>query len=99
MTIEYKLDADILKINVSGRFVFGLHMHFRDAIDNISRYRVKQIIIDLAKTDYIDSAALGMLLILRDKFTGRNTIQIKNARNDVKKILEVAHFDTMFALV
>ena len=99
MCIETKLDADVLNIMVSGRFEFSVHNHFRD-VTRLAENGVKQIVVDLAKTDYLDSSALGMLLVLRDKFAGdKNAIQIKNARNDVKKILEIAHFNKLFKML
>lgn len=99
MSVESKLDAGILNITVSGRFEFSVHHRFRD-VTNLAQNGVKQIVVDLAKTEYLDSSALGMLLVLRDKFVGdKNAIQIKNAKNDVKKILEVANFNELFHMV
>lgn len=99
MSVESTLVANVLKVKVSGRFVFNLHDRFRN-VTKLAEHGVKQIVIDLDNTNYVDSSALGMLLLLRDKFTGdQNAIQIRNARKDVKKILEIAHFNKLFNLL
>lgn len=99
MSVEYELDAGILNIRVSGDFVFSVHNHFRE-VTILAENGVEKIVVDLAKTNYLDSSALGMLLVLRDKFVGdKNSIQIKNARNNVKKILEIAHFNKLFKML
>jgi anti-anti-sigma factor len=98
MSIDCKVDSGVLQIKVSGRFDFGVHNEFREAT-RLADQSVKQIEIDLLGTDYLDSSALGMLLVLRDKVAGnKSAISIKNARAEVKKILEIANFDKLFTL-
>lgn len=98
MSVDCKLEAGVLRVNVSGRFDFGVHNEFREAT-KLADSGVKQIEIDLHAADYVDSSALGMLLVLRDKVAGdKSAICIKNARAEVKKILEIANFDKLFTL-
>ncbi|WP_031433297.1 STAS domain-containing protein [Methylomarinum vadi] len=100
MGITTKLDSNsgTLHIEVSGRFDFGVHQQFREAT-NLSDNGVKSIEVDLGKTDYMDSSALGMLLVLRDKVgDNKNAVRIKNAKPEVRKILEIANFDKLFTL-
>jgi len=48
----------------------------------------------------VDSSALGMLLVLRDKVGNQQSaIKIINARPDVKKILTIANFDKLFTVI
>lgn len=98
MSVDSKVDAGVLSIRVTGRFDFSAHKEFRDATNQIVA-GVKKIEVDLSGTDYLDSSALGMLLLLRDKVSGnRDAISIKGARAEVKKILEIANFDKLFTL-
>ena len=100
MTVEVSLNASTneLLVKISGRFDFSLHQDFRKLSENQAN-NVKAISIDLSRTDYIDSSALGMLLILRDKVgDNKSAIKIVNAKLDVKKILEIANFDKLFTL-
>lgn len=100
MSVDSRVEAGVLHIKVSGRFDFGVHNEFREATNKLAENGVKKIEVDLASTDYMDSSALGMLLVLRDKLAGdKNAVHLKNARNEVKKILEIANFDKLFTLL
>ena len=99
MGISSRLSSDgrEVVIDVSGRFDFSLQKEFRDAYkdyDGSLSYRV-----DLSNAEYMDSSALGMLLLLR-KHAGdvSQRVRLTGAKGTVKKILEVANFDKMFAL-
>ncbi|MBF0527285.1 MAG: STAS domain-containing protein, partial [Deltaproteobacteria bacterium] len=60
---------------------------------------VSKIVVDLAAVDYIDSSALGMLLILREKAGGEKAdISLLNCSPDVRRSIEHVHFDKMFHL-
>jgi HptB-dependent secretion and biofilm anti anti-sigma factor len=100
MTIDTNYDpvANAFVIKVSGRFDFGVHQGFRSAVEQITS-KMKIIVVDLYATEYMDSSALGMLLVLRDKVnTNQQTIKLINTRPEVKKILEIANFDKLFNL-
>jgi anti-anti-sigma factor len=96
MGIDASLKADVLYIKVIGRFDFGMHNDFRQAIKLIGE-GVKRVEVDFADTDYLDSSALGMLLVLRDKVGASKTvIEILKVKPEVRKILEIANFDKLF---
>lgn len=98
MSIVFRVNAGVLQIKISGQFVFRVHQEFGEATKLVDK-SIKQIEVDLGNTDYLDSSALGMLLMLRDKFAGKNTVQIKNAKDVVKNILEVVNFDKLFTFL
>lgn len=98
MSFETKIESGILHIKISGRFDFSLHKEFREASNQFMQ-DIKKIEVDLSTTNYLDSSALGMLLILRDKVAGsKDAVVIKGATADVKKILQIANFDKLFTL-
>jgi len=100
MAVDIRQDSakKELQIKVAGRFDFGVHQDFRKATDMIDN-SIKSIVIDLQQTDYVDSSALGMLLVLRDKMSeARQAIKIINVQPEVKKILQIANFDKLFML-
>ena len=100
MSVETRLDEETqtLEVTISGRFDFSIHQNFRKVTQQAGA-GVKAISIDLSDTDYMDSSALGMLLVLRDKVgENKESITIKNAKPEVKKILEIANFDKLFTL-
>ena len=98
MSVDFKEQSGVLYIKINGRFDFGVHNEFREAT-KIAGNGIAKIEVDLANTDYLDSSALGMLLLLRDKVIDRrDSVHICNAKADVRKILEIANFDKLFVL-
>ena len=100
MAVDVNLDSgkQELKIRVSGRFDFGVHQDFRIATEKATD-SVRTIVVDLGTTDYLDSAALGMLLVLRERVGDKKeAVRITGARPEVKKILQIANFDKLFTL-
>lgn len=72
MSFETKMESGVLHIKIGGRFDFSVHKQFRDATSQVLTH-VKKIEVDLSSADYLDSSALGMLLILRDKISAAKT--------------------------
>jgi HptB-dependent secretion and biofilm anti anti-sigma factor len=98
ITCELSGDGEELVIRVSGRFDYGAHQDFRSAYEYLPtpprRYR-----IDLGETSYVDSSALGMLLLLRDHAGGDSAdVAIVNCSRDVRKILAISNFEQLFAI-
>jgi anti-anti-sigma factor len=61
---------------------------------------VDSVVIDLAAVEYLDSSALGMLLMLRDRTnTAKKSLSLANPRGMVKQALEIARFDKLFSIV
>ncbi len=57
---------------------------------------VRSIEVNLEGVEYLDSSALGMLL-LHDKVTGRgNNVSLSNCQGVVKEILDIANFGVIF---
>ncbi|MCW8127528.1 STAS domain-containing protein [Microbulbifer halophilus] len=100
---ELSKGGEALTIRVCGNFDFNMHREFQRAYQNLSpapkRYR-----IDLSETQHLDSAALGMLLLLRDhclggeEDEGQCRVELLNANDHVEKILLVSNFDKIFTL-
>lgn len=86
-----------LTIKINGRFTFSLYKDFAASYKNASPQPDK-IDIDLRGVEYIDSAALGMLLSMRNFFGPEKKIALANANETVKKILEIARFDKKFSM-
>lgn len=86
-------------IQLQGRFDFNAHREFREAVDQAVKDAAAQIQVDLGGVDYLDSSALGMLLMLRDKAksTGK-AVTLANARGSVKQVIEIANFGKLFTI-
>lgn len=87
-------------ITLRGRFDFNAHREFRDAVDKAMAERATEVCIDLAGVDYLDSSALGMLLMLRDKAKGAGkSVSLANCRGAVKQVIDIANFGKLFPIL
>ncbi len=95
---EVSEDGKVVTIYVEERFDFSLHQSFRDAYCD-SEINNGTFILDLKSTTYMDSSALGMILLLKD-FTVNNgsNILIKNANESVYKVLYIAQFNRLMEI-
>jgi HptB-dependent secretion and biofilm anti anti-sigma factor len=85
---------------LEGRFDFNAHRDFRGAYDGLlGDPVVREIVIDFARVDYLDSSALGMLLLLREKSeSGAKTVVLSGLQGTVKQVLEIANFQRLFTI-
>jgi len=110
--IKISVESGNAKIAMAGRFDFNSHRQFREAYQQVlDNPAVKEIEIDLGAVDYLDSSALGMLLLLREKFlagtshsdgsqktSASNLMALTNCRGVVRQVLEVANFNKLFTI-
>ena len=87
-----------ITLSIQERFDFSLHQMFRDsyasADENGTVFK-----LDLSRTTYMDSSALGMILLLKDhaeKLSGQ--VVISKPNESVAKILEIAQFHRLMTI-
>lgn len=87
-------------IKLSGRFDFNTHRDFRAAYEPlVGDPALRDVVVDFQSVDYLDSSALGMLLMLRDKITGSGKeVVLGNVGGNVKQVLEIANFGKLFKI-
>lgn len=97
ITAQARPDGQSVTITIAGRFDFKVHQEFREAYKHAPR--TTEFVVDMARTDYMDSSALGMLLLLREHLGGDSAkIRIVNCKPDIKNVLSIANFHKLFAL-
>lgn len=100
MEAQFKTDDPRAVISLEGRFDFNRHREFRGVCDEaLGASGVREVEVDFARVDYIDSSALGMLLMLRDNARLANkTVRLVNCRGSVRQILDIANFAKLFPI-
>lgn len=88
-------------VKLSGRFDFNTHREFRSAVEALANETdVTEVVVDFAEVDYLDSSALGMLLMLREKMNvAKKGLTISGVHGNVKQVLEIANFGRLFHIV
>jgi anti-anti-sigma factor len=94
--INVHRENDALTLRISGKFNFSCYKEFQDAVAGPAPTRY---VVDLSKADYIDSSALGMLLLLREKVgddAGR--VVIRSGVGQPSEVLKLANFQRLFTV-
>ena len=100
MTINVQIHDHSARIAMSGRFDFQVHREFKDAytplLDNAAAHEIE---VEMSKLSYMDSSALGMLILLKERACAANkTVLLLNTSGVVSQLLEVANFGKIFTI-
>lgn len=100
MEITEKINGGIYDVALSGKFTFNDHQAFREILEKLEEHNIRQVVLNMSLVDFVDSAALGMLLLLQDVAQKQQKdVLISGAAGHVQKIFEMARFETMFKIV
>lgn len=97
MSVEGQLVGNTAILFVKGRFDIACYEEFNRAYSSLLG-RAEQFKVDLSTTSFMDSSALGMLLLLREKAGDSTHIELINADDEVAKILQIAQFHQLFTI-
>jgi anti-anti-sigma factor len=90
----------VAMVRVEGRFDFPIHRDFRQLIKiAIENPKISEIKIDMSAVDYLDSSALGMLLLSRQNaISVKKTMTLYRPSELSRRVLEVANFEKLFVI-
>jgi len=100
MKINVETAGNTSTIQLNGRFSFDCNREFRAAYDPcLSNEAVENLEIDLSLVEYLDSSALGMLLMLRERAqTANKMLALCKPSATVAQILKIANFSKLFEI-
>ncbi len=100
MFIDVNRTDDTATVSLRGRFDFNCHREFRSACDGaLGDPAANAIEIDFDGVEYLDSSALGMLLLVRERAQAANrAVRLANCRGIVGDVLKVANFGRLFPI-
>ena len=80
-------------VKLPSRFDYGYHKQFNETCSElINSAEVNEIILDFTIVEYLDSSALGMLVMMQKKASNSSKkIKIKNVKGATEEILRMAN--------
>ncbi|WP_395338611.1 STAS domain-containing protein [Ningiella sp. W23] len=87
-------------LQVPERFDFSYHKEFTEQYQSIiNTDSVTNIALDFSRVSYLDSSALGMMVLFQKKAKSKNIkVRIRGAKESAKEILTIANFDRLFEI-
>jgi anti-anti-sigma factor len=87
-------------VKLTGRFDFSAHRDFRESCNTcLDAGQIREIEVNLGEVNYLDSSALGMLLMLKERAdaTGKRVL-LSDCRSTVRQVLDIANFGQIFSI-
>ena len=85
------------EVLISGSFTFRDHDTFFEVVSMIKTGYEKRVVLNMSECEFLDSAALGMLVIAHDEAVAKKVnLVIKGVHGKVKDVLYAARFDTLY---
>ena len=87
-------------VKLDGNFNYSNHKQIKDLIEPIIEdFNCKTLCFDFDGVSYIDSSALGMLLLIREKvFNESKELKLINVKGIVLDVFEIANFKKLFSI-
>lgn len=101
LQINTTMAGDKAIIRLAGRFDFNEHRAVKQAYEPLLlESGVRTLEIDLGAVEYLDSSALGMLMLLRERAqaAGKNVV-LSHPGDTVAQILDIANFGKLFTIL
>jgi anti-anti-sigma factor len=93
-------EQGVADLRLHGRFDFSIFRSFRELYEPaVVDPEVDTLRLDFTAVEYVDSAALGMLLMLREKVEklGKRVV-LAGCQGGVRQLLDNAHFGRLFEI-
>lgn len=92
-------NGDCCEVTMKGKFTFADHKEFKSILALLGENKVNSIVLHFSGVEFIDSAALGILLLTRDETLKHSkSLTITNPVGQVKKMFEISRFYELFSI-
>lgn len=99
MEFSIQQTGSTFEVKMRGRFTFAENQKFKTILQQSLHAKPSVVIFDLTEVEFIDSAGLGMLLLVKDEMDAVGAaILLKGASGQVKKMLNVSCFEVLFGM-
>lgn len=100
MNIDTQMEGSRARLVLNGRFDFNSHATFNETTGSVlSEAGVREVELDFEQVKYIDSSAMGMLLLLKERAkSASKSITLLNCRGAVAQVFELSNFSRLFTI-
>lgn len=101
MVFRTHMEDGIGTVFLEGRFTFERHQSFKAATGLLLETEgLRELHLDLASVDYMDSSALGMVLLLRERAEAAGaSVVLAHPSPSVQAVLQVVQFGKLFRIL
>ncbi len=99
MKYQLTTEPDGLRIGLQETLGFKDHQEFRRLLSDVIERKPSRVKVDLSALSMVDSAGLGLLVILNERVKQvGGSVMLSRPNEDVKRLLCIVEFDKLFAI-
>jgi anti-anti-sigma factor len=100
MKITQEHHNETVTLKLEGNFTYTQRRPFQEALKAVAIQNVEHIIIDLSQVAFLDSAALGLLMITHRQLQGeKRKLSLAYPQLTVRQIIELANLHKTIPLI
>lgn len=100
MTIREEIHSDTATLKLEGSFTYTQRKLFQETLKNLDPKTVEHIVVDLSQVSFLDSAALGLLMIThRQLVADKRKLSLAHPQSTVRQIIELANLHKTIPLI
>jgi anti-sigma B factor antagonist len=94
-----KHPSGVLVVEVEGQLIVGNRQELKATIQQALDNGERKLLVDFAKTGYIDSSGLGALVSISKKVREQGgELRLSGLNEDLRSLFELTKLDTLFAI-
>lgn len=99
MSLHLSRQGDVVVVEVEGQLIVSNRQELKQRVLDEAEGGARKILVDFAKTGYIDSAGLGVLVSLAKRLRELGgDLRLANLNDDLRTLFELTKLDTLFQI-
>ena len=99
MSFTVSTRGDVCIVEVEGQLIVGNRQELKQKILDELDKGTRKVLVDFARTGYIDSSGLGVLVSLSKKIRDMGgDLRLANLNDDLQTLFELTKLDTLFRI-
>lgn len=99
MSLHVSHEGDIVVVEIEGQLIVSNRQELKQRVLDEAEGGARKVLVDFAKTGYIDSAGLGVLVSLAKRLRELGgDIRLANLNDDLQTLFELTKLDTLFQI-
>ncbi len=99
MSLHVSKQGEVCIIEVEGQLIVGNRQELKQRVLDEAEGGARKILVDFARTGYIDSSGLGVLVSLAKRLRELGgDLRLANLNDDLQTLFELTKLDTLFQI-
>lgn len=99
MSLHVSRHSDVVIVEIEGQLIVSNRQELKQRVLDEAEAGARKILVDFARTGYIDSAGLGVLVSLAKRLRELGgDIRLSNLNDDLHTLFELTKLDTLFQI-